>query len=231
MGRALGGKIVAAAQIVPREELLKESADLAGRRGHGSHPDAARRTARGRPRDVRPDAQSRGPILDEDETILGALFGGVLLNRTTEIVDRIKGVVFKGERYKGRETGTATVFQNDLRISTNVVNERGERAVGTLLMAEVKKAVLDEGRPWVARAFVVNDWYITAYEPIRDIGERIIGILYVGTLERPYLDTANRVSLTFTLISSLGILLLMAAMYFLTAGSSGLSGTWPRRPG
>lgn len=161
--------------------------------------------------------KAAAPILDEDETLLGALFGGVLLNRTTEIVDRIKGVVFKDERYKGRETGTATIFQNDLRISTNVVNERGERAVGTLLMTEVKKAVLEEGRPWVARAFVVNDWYITAYEPIRDIGGRIIGILYLGTLERPYLDTANRVSLTFTLVSSLGILLLMAALYFWTA--------------
>jgi two-component system NtrC family sensor kinase len=160
--------------------------------------------------------RAAAPILDEDETLLGVLYGGVLLNRTTEIVDRIKGAVFKDERYKGRETGTATIFQNDLRISTNVKNERGERAVGTLLSAEVKRAVLDEGRPWVARAFVVNDWYITAYEPIRDVDTAIIGILYVGTLERPYLDTANRVSLTFTLISSLGILLLLTVLYLWT---------------
>jgi len=216
VGRALGGKTVAAAQIVSREELLKESADLAARAAMDLIPTPLAAPPAGERETSGLMLKAAAPILDEDETLLGALFGGVLLNRTTEIVDRIKGVVFKDERYKGRETGTATIFQNDLRVSTNVVNERGERAVGTLLMAEVKKAVLDEGRPWIARAFVVNDWYITAYEPIRDIGGRIIGILYVGTLERPYLDTANRVSLTFTLISSLGILLLLAALYFWT---------------
>jgi two-component system NtrC family sensor kinase len=97
-----------------------------------------------------------------------------------------------------------------------VKDERGERAIGTLLSAEVKRAVLDDGRPWVARAFVVNDWYITAYEPIRDLDDRIIGILYVGSLERPYLDSATRITLTFTLISSLGIVFLMVALVFST---------------
>jgi two-component system NtrC family sensor kinase len=214
--RALGRRTVAAAQLVSRDELLREGGDLAARAAMDFIP-----TPLSAPHTI--DRETSGmmlraaaPILDEDETLLGVLYGGVLLNRTTEIVDRIKGAVFKDERYKGRETGTATIFQNDLRISTNVKDERGERAVGTLLSAEVKRAVLDEGRPWIARAFVVNDWYITAYEPIRDVDTRIIGILYVGTLERPYLDTSGRVSLTFTLISSLGILLLLAVLYLLT---------------
>jgi two-component system NtrC family sensor kinase len=83
-------------------------------------------------------------------------------------------------------------------------------------MAEVKKTVLDEGRAWVARAFVVNDWYITAYEPIKDVTGGIIGILYVGTLERPYIDTANRVLLTFTVIAGLCVVLLLVMLYFLT---------------
>jgi two-component system NtrC family sensor kinase len=216
VGRALERKTVAAAQLVSRDDLLREGGDLAERAAMEPIPTPLAAPPAGDRETSGLMLKAAAPILDEDETLLGVLFGGVLLNRTTEIVDRIKGVVFKDERYKGRETGTATIFQNDLRISTNVKNERGERAVGTLLMAEVKKAVLEEGRPWVARAFVVNDWYITAYEPIRDPDQRIIGILYVGTLERPYLDTANRVSLTFTLISSLGILLLLAALYYWT---------------
>jgi len=129
--------------------------------------------------------------LDQEGKVLGVLYGGVLLNRNYEIVDRVKEIVYKGEKYKGREIGTVTIFQNDLRISTNVKNEKGERAIGTRVSKEVNDAVLLEGKSWIDRAFVVNDWYITAYEPIKDINSKIIGILYVGMLERPYIGYGN----------------------------------------
>ena len=32
---------------------------------------------------------------------------------------------------------------------------------------------------------MVNDWYITAYEPIKDVSDKIIGILYVGSWNNP----------------------------------------------
>jgi two-component system NtrC family sensor kinase len=214
--RALERGIIAAPQIVPREELLKESDALAAQAlitfipTPRASPHAEDRETSGMM------LKAAAPILNEEGSLLGVLMGGVLVNRNYEIVDQVKGIVFKGGQYKGRETGTATIFQNDLRISTNVKDELGKRAVGTLLMAEVKKTVLDEGRAWVARAFVVNDWYITAYEPIKDVTGRIIGILYVGTLERPYLDTANRVLLTFTVIAGLSVVFLLVMLFFLT---------------
>jgi hypothetical protein len=78
------------------------------------------------------------------------------------------------------------VFLGDLRISTNVRTADGARAVGTRLSAPVCEEVLDRGGTWSAPAFVVNDWYITAYKPIRDPAGRIIGALYVGLLQAPY---------------------------------------------
>jgi len=160
--------------------------------------------------------KAAAPIIDENRRVLGVLYGGVLLNRNFEIVDRVKETVFKGEKYKGRDTGTATIFQGDLRISTNVADEEGKRAIGTRLSAEVKRVVLDEGRAWNDRAFVVKDWYITAYEPIRNVEDKIVGILYVGTLERPYIDTANRVMLTFTVLALLSIVFLLIMLVFAT---------------
>ncbi len=214
--RALEREILAAPQIVPREELLKESDALADQALIEFIP-TPRATPHAEDRETSGMMiKAAAPILNEDGSLLGVLTGGVLVNRNYEIVDRVKGIVFKDGQYKGRETGTATIFQNDLRISTNVMDEQGKRAVGTLLMAEVKRTVLDEGRAWVARAFVVNDWYITAYEPIKDATGRIIGILYVGTLERPYIDTANRVLLTFTVIAGLCVAFLLVMLYFLT---------------
>jgi two-component system, NtrC family, sensor kinase len=213
---ALGSRTAAAPRIVSREELMNEGPDLAERARMVRLP-----TPRAAPRPANDETsgmvlEAASPVLAEGGAVAGALVGGILLNRNYEIVDRVKGIVFKDEQYKGRETGTATIFQNDLRISTNVKNERGERAVGTLLSAEVKTAVLDNGQAWVAPAFVVNDWYLTAYEPIRDVERRIIGILYVGTLERPYLDTARRLLLTFAAMAGAATVFLLVILYFST---------------
>jgi two-component system NtrC family sensor kinase len=82
--------------------------------------------------------------------------------------------------------GTVTVFLDDVRITTNVPLRPGERALGTRVSDEVRSRVLDQGEVWIDRAFVVNDWYISAYEPILDdVGKRV-GMLYTGYLESPY---------------------------------------------
>jgi two-component system NtrC family sensor kinase len=123
--------------------------------------------------------------LHKDEK-LGILIGGYLLNRNSEIVDKIKEEVFEDPIYEQTDVGTATIFFDDLRISTNVMLKNNERAIGSRLSEEVYDHVIQNGNIWSDRAFVVNDWYITSYEPLRDIDDHIIGSLYVGVLEAPY---------------------------------------------
>ncbi len=80
--------------------------------------------------------------------------------------------------------GTVTIFQlieeGLLRVSTSVKHRDGSRAIGTYINTEspVYKTVMN-GKTYRGRAYVVNDWYITAYKPIYDNGE-IIGVIYVG---------------------------------------------------
>jgi two-component system NtrC family sensor kinase len=62
----------------------------------------------------------------------------------------------------GEDIGTATLFLDDIRIATNVLTDEGSRAIGTRASQEVYDQVAGEGRRWLGRAFVVNDWYITA---------------------------------------------------------------------
>ena len=64
--------------------------------------------------------KAAAPIIGQAGKLLGVLYGGSLINRDYYIVDRIKEIVFKEEKYKGKDIGTATIFQGDLRISTNV---------------------------------------------------------------------------------------------------------------
>ncbi len=203
----------AAPQIVRREELLKESQELV-KNAYIEFIDTPRATPRPENKEEDGMMLRAASSIDDNGTILGVLYGGILINRNPEIVDRVKEMVYKDEQYKGREIGTATIFQHDLRISTNVRNEKGERAIGTRVSSEVNQAVLIEGKPWIDRAFVVNNWYITAYEPITNITGQIIGILYVGMLERPYIETTNRVISTFAFIAALFIVLLLVILYF-----------------
>ncbi|MCK4351551.1 MAG: cache domain-containing protein, partial [Candidatus Krumholzibacteria bacterium] len=137
--------------------------------------------------------KAAAPVMDEQGGTIGLLYGGVLLNRSYEIVDEVKDVVYRRAQHRGTDIGTTTIFQGDVRIATNVLNSDGERAIGTRVSEEVYDQVLVKGMPWIGRAFVVNAWYITAYEPIRDMEDAIIGILYVGMLEAPCVELKNRV--------------------------------------
>ncbi len=88
---------------------------------------------------------------------------------------------------------TATVFQrmneqgDMLRVATTVHDSSGNRALGTYIPAvepegqtnRVLARVL-QGESYRGRAFVVNAWYLTAYEPLYDGQGRVVGMLYVG---------------------------------------------------
>lgn len=214
--RALQKERVASTEIIPQEELAKEGPELV-RQAFMEFVPTPKAKERSETKETSGMMlKAAVPILDINGNVLGALYGGNLLNRNYEIVDKIKEVVFKGERYKGKETGTATIFQWDLRISTNVKDKNGLRAIGTRVARDVYDQVLENGRAWIDRAFVVNDWYIAAYEPIRNLRKEIIGILYVGTLEEPYADLRQNVVLSFFGIAGLGLILVFFLAYFIT---------------
>ncbi|KAF0107251.1 MAG: integral membrane sensor signal transduction histidine kinase [Anaerolineaceae bacterium] len=155
------------------------------------------------------------PIRDDRGALIGVLYGGVLLNRNYEIVDEIKQTVFQGLEYKGQDIGTATIFQDDVRISTNVKNQDGSRAVGTRIMENVYSQVIFNGEPWIGRAYVVNNWYITAYEPIENINHQRIGILYVGVSEQKYTDIKRDATFVFLTITIIGALVSMMLSYYI----------------
>lgn len=160
--------------------------------------------------------KAAAPVFDQEDELIGVLLGGVLLTRNYEIVDTIKGTVHEGLTYKGKDIGTAAIIQDDVRISTNILNEDGARAIGTRVSEEIYNRVVIDGEPWIGRDYVVNDWYIAAYEPIRDIYNEVIGILYVGVLEEKYVDLQSQAILAFLTISLLGTFAAIMLAYLLS---------------
>jgi two-component system, NtrC family, sensor kinase len=126
-------------------------------------------------------------------------------------------VIYENETYKGAPMGTATIFLGDCRVSTTVRLPNGNRAIGTRASKEVADRVLDNGEPWVNPAYVVKERYLTAYEPIRDLDEKVVGMLYVGRLERPFRDLGRHVTFQYAglLIFGLAAALILA---FIVAG-------------
>ncbi len=153
--------------------------------------------------------ETRGMVIHSAAAVTagdGTLVAGVLLNRNLDFIDTINSLVYPEASLTEGSLGTTTLFLDDVRVSTNVRLFENVRALGTRVSIEVRAAVLDEGRIWLDRAFVVNDWYISAYEPLIDSFGNRVGMLYVGFLDSPYRAAKAR---TLWLISG-GFLLLLA---------------------
>ena len=106
--------------------------------------------------------------------------GKTVLTGDTRFVDEVQNLV----------GGTCTIFQRIegnrlLRTSTNVIGKHGKRGIGTFVPADspVTQAILAD-RPYRGRAYVVDDWYITAYEPLKGKDGSVIGALHVGVKEQ-----------------------------------------------
>lgn len=129
---------------------------------------------------------------DKSVNLPRMMAGDIWLGKNADI-DSFSPVVDNVQDLVG---GTCTIFQrmnkagDMLRVSTNVEKLDGTRAIGTYIPATnpdgepnpVLKKVLS-GETFIGRAFVVNAWYITAYEPIEDSQGEVIGVLYVGVPE------------------------------------------------
>ncbi len=159
------------------------------------------------------------PVRAAGGRVLALLQAGVLLNHNLPFIDHINQIVYPEGALPFGSQGTATLFLDDVRISTNVrlfdaaadaaqpgapdgaagptvasasaspstaPGSGAQRAIGTRVSAAVRQAVLGRGETWLDRAFVVNDWYVSAYQPLADAAGERVGMLYVGYLERPF---------------------------------------------
>lgn len=158
------------------------------------------------------------PIVGSGDRVIGALTGGVLLNRKFAFVDRIRDVVFGDKTFEGKPVGTVTLFLSDVRIATNVMLDPGTRAIGTRVSQAVYETVVKRGERFANRAFVVNDWYLSAYDPIRDPDNRVIGILYVGLLEKKYMEFKSSLAARYVGISFGALVLSTVVALYLASG-------------
>lgn len=193
INEAISGKAVNSTEIIPyniiKNELLENNVNINGFQSNNAMAQL-----------------SVIPLIDMYNNQMGILVAGSLINNNFSIVDKIKDTV----------GGTATIFQGDNRISTNVKDKSDNRAIGTKMSKAVFDKVLFEGSSFRGRAFVLTDWYLGAYDPIKNNDGKNIGALYVGVEEKPFnkiqKSFRNRVMLLVLFFIALGAII----VYFST---------------
>ena len=138
------------------------------------------------------------PLHNQNGQMIGAVLSAYLFNNDFTLVDRIKEIA---------GVDTVTIFLGDLRVSTNVLTEEGKRAVGTRISQAVRRVVLEHGQDYVGRAYVVKEWFITRYMPLRDRRGQVVGSLYVGARESSFLRLVHNFNKRVALIALVCILL------------------------
>ncbi len=84
--------------------------------------------------------------------------------------------------------GANTIFQKFnggfIRISTNIKNEDGERAVNTFIPQTSPVAqALERGETYEGRAIILNQWYLTFYRPLL-VDNSVVGAYFFGIPEK-----------------------------------------------
>jgi two-component system NtrC family sensor kinase len=155
------------------------------------------------------------PILNGDGQLLGVVEGGTLLNGNLGFVDTLNAIIYRDGSLPLGSKGTATLFLGDTRIATNVRLFEGERALGTRVSQSVREFVLEQGNTWLDTAFVVNDWYVSGYEPVVDSFGMRVGMLYVGFLEAPFRSAKeNALAVIFILFATISLLGSACSLYW-----------------
>ena len=180
------GKEVAGLEVVSREYLMTLDASLADRAlvKLVDTPMAAPKAAHEEGRGLM--ILAAAPMVDARGQVMAYVLGGLLLNNRSGYVDTVREIVSSGGLRQMGVEGTVTLFLDDVRVETTVLDGNGERAIGTRVSQTVKDSVLGRGETWLQRAFVVNHWAVTAYRPLLDFRGERVGMTYVGIPEAPF---------------------------------------------
>jgi two-component system, NtrC family, sensor kinase len=193
------GKAIAGTELVSRAALFQEDPALAGKT-----PDAGNGMV----------LLSAAPVRTASG-YKGVLYGGILLNGNDALVRHIHDFLFGGKGIEGETGGTVAIFMDDLRIASNVSDaDQNESSART--SAEVKQAVLTQGKLFYGRERILEYWHLTAYEPIQNHSGQVVGSLFVGIPENPFLAVRTSMMLTFLLVAAAGVAVVLAVTYFIT---------------
>lgn len=120
------------------------------------------------------------------------------------------GILFKGEQQidgineiadflSNICNGKVTLFNGDTRVATTVKDSAGNRQTGTKASEAVINNVITQGKFFVGKASVMGEDHYAAYQPLKDVTGKTIGMLFVGVSVHEMDDVINDLILSIAL--------------------------------
>ncbi len=169
---------VVSTEIVSKEFLLKEDKRLAEQ----AHIKAVKGVEKDEYNRENIDEENgmmiivAAPIIDKSDRVIGAIVAGDLLNNDSHFSDALE------ERFPGL---MATIAHDGMRVSTNIKEGEGIRAVGTLLPQKVMDNI-NMWREYTGKTYLLDKEYFTAFHPIKNNKGEVVGSIFVGLSEKSF---------------------------------------------
>ena len=109
------------------------------------------------------------PVRDNNNAIVGAMLVGLDLADTAYI-----------DSVKEKSKTEVTLFAGPTRYSTSVIDEKGNRIIGTDMSDNVKKIVIDNAKEYYGKAEIVGQEHYVIYQPMYDMNGKLAGAYFAG---------------------------------------------------
>jgi len=146
------------------------------------------------------------------QDLQGAIVAGDVLNNDNTLVDELKRMLFK----ENFEAGAATIYLAETAVASSRSGTFG-RGVGETISQEILNYVLKQGKEFIGTETIGDTSYISAYVPIKDISNQIIGIYSVSVRETWFRQFQNYIR-NFVIIVIVIAILFSILLTYITAG-------------
>ncbi|MGN0650666.1 MAG: methyl-accepting chemotaxis protein [Oscillospiraceae bacterium] len=200
----IGVQVTRLAEIT-EQQAMYAAAESAAAGTVGSDIDAVWNKAKGTDKDYAAVLDASGKVVwksencslsdsDLSQILSGISKDGVVRHEETLCIEHLTSIQSGGSIIIGmnldetsflddvkKQTGAeVTIFQGNTRYATTVVNEAGDRVVGTTMSAEVEKCVINEHENYMGTADILGQKHYVNYEPLYDINNFQVGAYFSG---------------------------------------------------
>jgi len=101
-----------------------------------------------------------------------------------------------------------TIFNNNIRLSTTIIDPKTNKpVVGTTMSEAIKKTVLDGKQIYKGKATIIGKSYYVAYEPMLDVNGNVVGAYFAGSDATEANAEFSRVTVVSIVIAAIALAL------------------------